>query len=107
LQTSLGANVRAFRAQATWNHTSGFAIPPTLSVPVQNRVKAFDTVNLFFKYDVPGDSLLLKDLSFTLNVNNVFDQDPPVLLRNGQNENGYANGFTIGRMFILGVSKKF
>ena len=27
--------------------------------------------------------------------------------RGGQNEGGYANGFTFGRMFVLGASKKF
>ena len=107
LQAALGATVGGLRAQATWNHTGGYAIAPTSSVPVQDRVGAFDTVNLFFKYDVPGQSALLKNLSFTLNVNNVFDQDPPLLRRNLPSELGFANGFTFGRMFILGVSKQF
>ena len=107
LQSSVGATVGQFRAQATWNHNGGYAIRPTASVPVQDRVKAFNTVNLFFKYDVPAESGLLRDLSFTLNVNNVLDQDPPILRRNDQNELGYANGFTLGRMAIIGLSKKF
>ena len=115
LQTIAGANIGQLRAQVIWNHTSGFAVPPTPTVPVQptppipvqTRVGAFDTVNLFFKYDVPGDSMFTKNLSFTLNVNNLFDQDPPFLLRNNFNEQGYANGFTLGRMFIFGVSKQF
>jgi iron complex outermembrane recepter protein len=107
LQASAGANIGALRAQATWNHTSGYGIPATTGVPPQTSVGAFDTVNLFFKYDVPGDSMLMKDLSITLNVNNVFDQDPPELRRNGQNENGFANGFTLGRLVIIGLSKQF
>lgn len=107
LQASLGTTVGALRAQATWNHTGGYRIAPTNSVPVQDRVGAFNTVNLFFKYDVPGDSVLLKDLSFTVNVNNLFDQDPPLLRRNLPSELGFANGFTFGRMVILGVSKRF
>lgn len=107
VQTSVGANIGNFRAQATWNHTGGYRIPNTTSVPVQDHLDAFNTVNLFFKYDVPSESRLLKNLSLTLNINNVFDQDPPVLRRNGQNEFGYANGFTLGRMFILGVAKQF
>lgn len=107
LQTTLGATIGSLRAQATWNHTSGFAIPQTTSAPAQSRVDAFDTVNLFFKYDFDGDDDWRKGLSLTLNVNNLFDQAPPVLLRNGQNENGYANGFTIGRMFVVGLSKQF
>lgn len=107
LQSSAGITIGDFRAQATWNHTGGYAIVPTTSVPVQRRVGAFDTVDLFFKYDVPGEGFLFKDLSFTLNVRNALDQDPPVILRNNPGESGFANGFTFGRMFIFGVSKKF
>lgn len=107
LKTDLGFDIGAFRAQMTWNHTSGYNIVPTASVPVQSRVKGYDTVNTFFKYDVPGDSMILKDLSLTVNIDNIFNKNPPVLLRNNPNEFGFANGFSLGRMFILGVSKKF
>lgn len=106
LQMIGGVNIGDFRAQATWNHSAGYAITPTNSVPVQSYVEAFNTVNLFFKYDLPGEGVM-KDLSLTLNVNNVFDTNPPVLLRNNPNEFGFANGFTLGRMFIVGFSKKF
>lgn len=107
LQSSVGATIGQFRAQATWNHNGGYALRPATGLQLQNRVKAFNTVNLFFKYDVPAESGLLRDLSFTLNINNVMDQDPPILRRNDQNELGYANGFTLGRMAIVGLSKKF
>ncbi|MCJ2185876.1 TonB-dependent receptor domain-containing protein [Novosphingobium beihaiensis] len=106
LQSSLGASIGSFRAQASWNYTGGYDIVPT-GTPVQDHVSSFSTVNLFFKYDVPASSAILKDLTLTLNVNNVFDQDPPVLRRNLPNEFGFANGFSFGRMFILGASKKF
>jgi iron complex outermembrane recepter protein len=62
-------------------------------------------VNLFFKYDVPSQSKLLQNLSFTLNVNNVFDQDPPVYLSTP--DSGYTYGFTLGRLVMIGASKKF
>jgi iron complex outermembrane receptor protein len=107
MQTQVGANIGAFRAQATWNHRAGYAILPTTSVPVQTRVGGFDTVNLFFKYDVSSENRIFKNLSFTLNIDNVFDQDPPVLMRNGPNEYGYANGSTLGRLFQFGISKKY
>jgi iron complex outermembrane receptor protein len=107
LQTALGADIDAFRAQVSWNLTGGYDIPPTNSVPVQNHVSPFNTVDLFFKYDVTGESAIMKNLSFTLNVKNVFDQDPPVLLRSFTTDRGFANGFTFGRMFILGAQKKF
>lgn len=122
LSASLGADVGNFRAQATLNHSSGFGVfrcdttttpvcnPSATGVPTQSgrpqdRVGAFDTVNLFFKYAVPADSGVLSDLELTLNVNNVFDTDPPVFKEIGQN--GYANGFTLGRLVQFGISKKF
>ena len=107
LQTIASVNVGPARVQATWNHSSGFDIDPTNSVPVQDHVGAFDTVDLFLKYDIPAQSTFLRDLSFSLNVRNLLDQDPPILRRNNPEENGYANGFTLGRMFILGVTKQF
>lgn len=107
LQTSAGISVGGFRAQATWNYNGGYDIAPTNSVPVQDHVGSFSTVDLFFKYDVPSDSGVLQDLSFTLNVKNVLDTEPPVLRRSFTTDAGFANGFTLGRMFIVGASKKF
>lgn len=126
LQATLGADIGNFRAQATLNHSAGYGVvrcdtttapnpvcsPSTTAAPtssglLQDRVGAFNTVNLFFRYAVPGDSMLLKDLEFTLNVNNVFDQDPPVFKSIGASTPGYANGFTLGRLVQFGVSKRF
>lgn len=124
LSASLGADIGNFRAQATLNHSAGYDVVrcdptttpvcnpsatgiPTASGLPQDRVGAFNTVNLFFKYAVPGDSTLLKDLELTLNVNNVFDQDPPLFTSIGNSQPGYGNGFTLGRMIQFGISKKF
>lgn len=106
LQGIVGLDVGSFRAQATMNHSAGYPITPTASVPIQSEVGSFTTLDLFFKYDVPAEGMF-KDLSFTLNIKNATDATPPVLYRNNPNENGFANGFTLGRMFVLGVSKKF
>jgi iron complex outermembrane receptor protein len=108
MQTTLGTNIGGLRAQVSWNYTGGYNIVPTVSVPVQDKVASYSTINLYFKYDVPGDSALLKGLSFTLNVNNLFDQDPPILRRNLQNEFGFPSTFlNVGRLVIFGVSKQF
>lgn len=104
-QASLGATIGQLRAQATVNHTSGYALLRAANLP-QDKVDAFDTVNLFFQYNVKSDSMLGRDLSFTVNVNNLFNVAPPVYKLTG--DNGYAPGlFSIGRMIQLGVSKKF
>ncbi len=107
LQATAGVDIGGLRAQATVNHNGGYDIVPTTGTPVQDRVKSFTTANLYFAYDVPVESGLLSGLSFSLNVNNLFDEEPPVLLRNNQGELGFANGFSVGRTIILGLSKKF
>ncbi len=99
-----GLNIGKLRAQATWNHSQGYDVTPTASVPVQTHVGSFNTIDLFFKYDVPSDAGAFKDLSFTLNVRNLLDKDPPAFLGS---TDGYVNGFTLGRMFIFGATKKF
>src|SRR3546814_16063794 len=74
----------------------------------QERLKAFDQINLFFKYDVKADGWG-KDLAFTLNVDNLFDVGPAQYRYSTQN--GYTgkgtDAFTIGRVVQLGVRKKF
>ncbi|MET0180648.1 MAG: TonB-dependent receptor [Novosphingobium sp.] len=122
LQATIGADIGNFRAQASLNHSSGFDVVrcdptttpvcttltngiPTANGLPQDRVGDFNTVNLFFKYEVPSESFLLRDLELTLNINNVFDEDPPLFRNLGSN--GYGNGFTLGRLFQFGVSKKF
>jgi len=124
LSASLGADIGNFRAQVTLNHSSGFDVVrcdatsmpvcarsltgiPTASGLPQDHVGSFDTVNLFFKYEVPSESFLLKDLVLTLNINNLFDKDPPIFRQVGNSSTGYANGFTLGRMIQVGISKKF
>ena len=55
----------------------------------------------------PAEVGVLKDLSFTLNVDNLFEQAPPRFFGTGPNQNGHANGFSIGRMFVIGIAKAF
>jgi iron complex outermembrane recepter protein len=109
-RTSLGANIGNFRAQASLNHSAGYDLLPAVGVGTsQTKVKSFNVVDLFFKYDIEADGAL-NGTSFTLNVNNVFDQDPPVyLLQNSlvPGTNGFANGRTLGRFVQFGISKKF
>lgn len=112
LRTTLGADIGNLRAQVTWSHTQGYdlltPVPAAGAFPAQTRVDGYNLIDLFFKYDVPGEGVF-KDLAFTLNVNNLFSQDPPVYrLQNiTAGLNGYVNGGTVGRLVQLGVSKRF
>ena len=112
MRTTAGANIGNLRAQVTWNHTAGFDFTPanpgvTNFYPTQSHYDAFNTVDLFFKYDFDGEGAT-KDLALTLGVNNLLDADPPVRYVGGTLPFvGYNNGSTIGRFVQVGFSKKF
>jgi iron complex outermembrane receptor protein len=107
MTSTLGTNVGNLRAQVTWNYSQGFDVVPTVSNLGQTHVDDYHLFNLFFQYKVPNESGIGKDLSFTLNVDNLFDQDPPLFRGSTQTFFGFANGFTLGRLVRLGVSKRF
>ena len=110
VQGTVGATVGKLRAQVIWNHTSGYhrGDAGTAGAYGQVRVKAFDQINLFARYEVPA-SLVGPDFDVTLNVQNLFDVSPPLFLsatQNGYDTNG-IHAFTIGRVVQLGLAKKF
>jgi len=106
----LGSQIGALRAQAAVNYSAGYDLNPSVGVGVtQTKVKSLTTVDLFFKYDL-SETGPLSETALTLSVNNVFDQDPPVFLK--QNAltpatNGFTNGRTLGRFVQFGIDTKF
>ncbi len=107
IQGTLGTKIGGLRAQVIWNHTSGYK-RGTVEFG-QTRVSAFDAINLFFKYDVKSKSAWASDLSFTLNVQNLFDVAPPEF-RSATGlgiDTTSGSAFTIGRVVQFGISKKF
>jgi iron complex outermembrane receptor protein len=104
--TRLGTTIGKFRAQATWYRNAGYDLDPIAANDFQDRVGSFNLVDLFLKYDVQGSGWA-QDLSFTLNVNNVFDQDPPLWKTFDFTTSGFNNGFTLGRVVMFGARKKF
>lgn len=123
-RSMLGAEIGNLLGQVTWNHLAGYdfssprgfigttlgsvnpPIPPQTFVG-QTSIGSFDTIDLFFRYDVRGSGLM-EDLSFTLNIENVFDQDPPEFRGSATGAAaGVLNGNTIGRFIKFGISKKF
>lgn len=102
--TTIGAQIGKLRAQASWNHTSGYdRATPEFG---QTKLGDFNVVDLFFRYDFGGTGLT-EDLSLTLNVQNVLDEKPPVYKNAGQNGYDPSYAFTLGRIFQLGFQKKF
>lgn len=100
LLSSIGANVGQFNGTVTWTHSAGYKLNP--AVATQTKVDAFDTVDVFMGYDFKGEGLS-KDLSVSVNVANLFNQDPPFY----NQDPGFTNGSTLGRLVQVGVSKRF
>jgi iron complex outermembrane receptor protein len=109
MRADLGAQISALRADLVVNYNSGYDLgSPVGLAPQQTSVSGFTTVDLFGRYDFPGEGMS-KDLSLTLNVSNLFDVSPPVFRTQSivLSTSGFANGGTAGRLVQLGVSKKF
>ena len=105
LSTTLGTVIGNLRAQATFNRLGGWDVAPTPQNLDQSRIKAFNVVNTFVQYEFDGEGVY-KDLALTLNVDNIFNQDPPGYNGALNSLDGYAVS-SIGRVVQLGVNKKF
>lgn len=102
-----GIQAGNWRSKVTVKHTVGFDVDDAAldssGNHLQSSVGSFTTVDLFVGYDFNGSGLT-EDLSLRFNVANVFDEDPPIYRRN---DVPAYSGFTVGRMFTLGVTKRF
>lgn len=85
--------------RVTLTHSGGY---PIVGEAVQSKVGAYNTVDLYGGLDL-GDLGPMQGAQLTLNVDNLFDKDPP--WRNANS--GYANGSTLGRLVSVGVRTKF
>ncbi len=101
----LGLTVDNWRARLTWNHSEGFSVNPANNNG-QTEVDDFDTFDAFFSYDVDGEGFA-EDLRLSLQISNLFDEDPPLIQRSDFIARGFTNGFTLGRFVQVGVTKQF
>lgn len=99
LVASSGLISGAFAGELTVNYSSSADLT---GIPDQNKVSGFTTVNLFGSYDL-GLSGAFSDTTVTLNVDNIFDEEPPYYNAAG----GTANGSTLGRVVSIGLRKTF
>ena len=100
LSTTLGVNVGALTASVTRNYSKGYNL---VNVVNQTKIKSFAPINLSVRYDFSGDAIYNKDLSVTLNVDNLMDDQPPFQNVSG----GTGNGSTLGRYVAVGLRKLF
>lgn len=88
-----------FMGELTVNHSASADVTGVVG---QSKIDSFTTVNLFGAYDLSLGGVFT-DTSLTLNIDNVFDEEPPYYNAAG----GTANGSTLGRMVSVGIRKTF
>jgi len=111
---TLGAKIGRLTGSASVSHRSGYDLDPIIAANpanpfplAQSRVGSFTTVDAFLEYKLP-DSWLDNETSLTLNVTNLFDQDPPFYNAPAYGgSSGFTNGSTLGRLVQIGVRTKF
>ncbi len=105
LAADIGWSRDNVRASLRFRYTDSYDADADAAVN-QTKVDDFLVTDLFLGYDFEGHSDALDGLSLRFNVENLFDEEPPVYRRNGVLNYSEA-GFTIGRVFKLGLSYRF
>jgi iron complex outermembrane recepter protein len=100
IAATLGDRYQNFTARAMLTYSAGF---PVVGVVNQTRVASFHPVNLYFGYDLSGG--YLDHSTVSLNIDNIADENPS--FENLSGGNGTGNGQTLGRLFNVGIRKKF
>jgi iron complex outermembrane receptor protein len=112
----VGATVGPVTGRVTLQYSPGFNLAPTLqSVALygQKRISSFHPVNLFVSYDMGGLAPWLNDTDFSVTMNNVADDSPPIRLEGGTSAPGnggtgiVAAGGTLGRYTVFSLHKQF
>lgn len=96
-----GLTSGGFSSRMTVRYTNGFDTNIGVN---QTHVGSFTVADLFLGYEFPEGSGIAEGLAVRLNVENLFDQEPPVWR---QQRNLNFSGFTLGRIFKIGVSRRF
>ncbi len=103
VQGTVGWSLNNVRARLTVNYTDSFEAD---DANMQSQVDEFIVTNLFVGYDFQGSGGFTDGLSLRFYVDNVFDEDPPEYRFNSVNEDK-VSGFTLGRMYKVGLSYTF
>lgn len=105
---TLGLTHGPFSGRLTVSHNSGYDIPVG-TVVGQSHVGSFTLADISLTASLGGFAAI-KENQLELSVSNIFDTDPPYYGAQGgnsQNQLGFANGGTLGRLVRVGLRSKF
>lgn len=106
----VGWNKEGFGANVFVNYVGSYTNTLPLTGRPRSKVPAWVTLDLGLSYAVPKGSSILSGLRLAVNVQNVTNEDPPIVLtRAGNNYGAYdpSNANVFGRIISLQVTKSF
>jgi hypothetical protein len=113
----LAATVGPVTGRVSVQYSPGFNVSPvlnqSLSLYGQSRIPSFHPVNLYVSYDMSGLAPWLSNTEFSITMNNIADDGPPIYLSGGgdvPNNGGatiMASGSTLGRYTVFSLRKQF
>jgi hypothetical protein len=113
----IGATVGPVSGRITVQYSPGFNVSPVLNQALslygQKRIESFHPVNMFASYDLSGLAPWLSEAEFSVTMNNVADDSPPIYLSGGAQKankgSAYivASGSTLGRYTVFSLRKQF
>jgi iron complex outermembrane receptor protein len=113
----VAATVGPVTARVTVQYSPGFNVSPVLNQALslygQQRIASFHPVNMHVSYDMSALAAWLSDTEFSVTMNNVADDSPPIYLSGGaqkaNNGGAYivASGSTLGRYTVMSLRKQF
>lgn len=101
--TYIGGSVGRLSGRLTMNYSGGYRVIRSTTVS-QDKVGAFQVFDLNLQYDLEKLGIG-KQLTATLNVDNLFNTAPPIF--RGDGSSGITNGGTLGRVVTLGLRSRF
>ena len=108
----LGVDIADFSATAFINYSNGYDFPRSLlpaAAPARfERVDSYTTVDLTLGYEFASEGLM-DGLRTTLSVQNVLDEEPPLVLNGGASPILFdpTNASVLGRLVSLQVTKRW
>ncbi len=108
LRGEFGWNRGPYRAMVAVNRTGSYkhTFTNAAGTSAVQQIGSYTLMNLYTSYTIPRQLMPVSDLTLELNIENVFDRSPPLVL-------GDVTGFDvtkinpIGRLWLIGLRKRF
>ena len=104
LTANVGLTSGPFSSKLTYNYVASYSITGVVG---QNHISSFQLVNAMISYDLDGTWDAFSGATASLNINNLFDTNPPFVNSGNGTVIAPVLENTLGRYFQFTLTKKF